>query len=205
MLSKLARFFFQGLLLVVPTATTVYVLFASFLWVDKLITIENIPGLGLLIILVSITTIGVMSSTFLVKPLISWGEGLLTKLPIVNIIYSSIKDLLEAFVGNKKKFNHPVVVTLDKAEQIRRFGFITLEDVSPLGLDKDTIAVYLPHSYNISGNLFFVPRENVQTLDLPAADVMKFIVSGGISMPESFKPSYKKKKKGVEELPKTQI
>jgi uncharacterized membrane protein len=146
-----------------------------------------------------------MSSTFLVKPLISWGEGLLTKLPIVNIIYSSIKDLLEAFVGNKKKFNHPVVVTLDKAEQIRRFGFITLEDVSPLGLDKDTIAVYLPHSYNISGNLFFVPRENVQTLDLPAADVMKFIVSGGISMPESFKPSYKKKKKGVEELPKTQI
>lgn len=192
MFSKLARFFFQGLLLVVPLATTVYVLFASFIWVDELISIKNIPGLGLLIILVSITVIGVMSSTFLVKPLISWGEGLLVKLPIVNIIYSSIKDLLEAFVGNKKKFNHPVIVTLNKHEQIRRFGFITLEDVSALGLDNETIAVYLPHSYNISGNLYFVPKENVSPLNLPAADVMKFIVSGGISMPESFKPNGKK-------------
>lgn len=192
MFSKLARFFFQGLLLVVPLATTVYVLVASFVWVDELISIKNIPGLGLLIILVSITVIGVMSSTFLVKPLISWGEGLLIKLPIVNIIYSSIKDLLEAFVGNKKKFNHPVIVTLNKHEQIRRFGFITLEDVSALGLDNETIAVYLPHSYNISGNLYFVPKENVSPLNLPAADVMKFIVSGGISMPESFKPNGKK-------------
>lgn len=200
MFSKLARYFFQGLLLVVPIATTVYVLFASFVWVDELITIKNIPGLGLLIILVSITVIGVMSSTFLVKPLVSWGEGLLIKLPIVNIIYSSIKDLLEAFVGNKKKFNHPVIVTLNKAEQIKRFGFITLEDVSTLGLDNETIAVYLPHSYNISGNLYFVPKENVQPLDLPAADVMKFIVSGGISMPDSFKPGYKKGKKKNESI-----
>lgn len=200
MFSKLARFFFQGLLLVVPLATTVYVLFASFIWVDELITIKNIPGLGLLIILISITVIGVMSSTFLVKPLISWGEGLLVKLPIVNIIYSSIKDLLEAFVGNKKKFNHPVIVTLNKHEQIRRFGFITLEDVSALGLDNETIAVYLPHSYNISGNLYFVPKENVSPLNLPAADVMKFIVSGGISMPESFKPANNRSTKKKESI-----
>jgi uncharacterized membrane protein len=193
MSSKFVRYFFQGLLLVAPIALTIYVLYTFFIWIDALLDIKGIPGLGLIIILASLTFIGFLSSTFLVRPIVAWGERILNTIPIVNIIYSSVKDLLEAFVGNKKKFNHPVLVTLNATENVKRIGFVTMESVQELGINEDLMAVYLPHSYNISGNLYFVPTKNVQRLDLPAAEVMKFIVSGGISVPDALIASKKRK------------
>lgn len=193
MSSKFVRYFFQGLLLVAPIALTIYVLYTFFIWIDDLLDIKGIPGLGLIIILASLTFIGFLSSTFLVRPIVAWGERILNTIPIVNIIYSSVKDLLEAFVGNKKKFNHPVLVTLNATENVKRIGFVTMESVQELGINEDLMAVYLPHSYNISGNLYFVPTRNVQRLTLPAAEVMKFIVSGGISVPEELVHPKKRK------------
>ncbi len=162
-----------------PVALTVYILLVSIHWLDNIIDFR-IPGLGMLTILASIILVGYLASTLLAGPLFNLLEELLIKLPLVNIIYSSLKDLISAFVGDKKKFDQPVLVTLNPEFTIRKPGFVTKKDLSELGL-VDQVAVYLPHSYNFSGNLYIVPAEHVTPLDISSADMMKFIVSGGVS------------------------
>lgn len=176
---SIPTYFFRGLLFVVPLALTVYILVVCIQWLDSLIPIA-VPGLGLLTIMVSITLIGYMGSTLLAAPFFRLLEEVLTRLPLVNIIYSSLKDLISAFVGDKKKFDSPVLVSLSEDLTIKKPGFITQRDLSQLGL-VDQVAVYLPHSYNFSGNLFIVPSHYVTPIEASSTDIMKFIVSGGVS------------------------
>lgn len=176
---SLPTYFFRGLLFVVPVALTIYIIVVCIRWLDSLIGI-SVPGLGLLTIVVSITLIGYLASTLLAAPLFRLLEEVLTKLPLVNIIYSSLKDLISAFVGDKKKFDRPVLVALSEDLTIRKPGFITQNDLSQLGLI-DQVAVYLPHSYNFSGNLFIVPTQYVTPIQASSTEIMKFIVSGGVS------------------------
>lgn len=178
-MNKLATYFFRGLLFVVPIALTIYIMILAISWLDNLIPLK-IPGLGLLTILAFISLVGYLASTLLAGPLFGLLEDVLSRLPLVSIIYSSLKDLISAFVGDKKKFNQPVLVTLDPVHTIQKPGFITQNDLSNLGL-QGQVAVYLPHSYNFSGNLFIVPAQYVTPLDAPGAEFMKFIVSGGVS------------------------
>jgi uncharacterized membrane protein len=96
------------------------------------------------------------------------------------MIYGSIKDLFDAFVGDKKSFNKPVLVQLVPGGSVRVVGFVTNEDLAVLGI-KDQVAVYLPQSYNFAGNMIVVPREAVTPMDADSGSVMKFIVSGGVS------------------------
>jgi uncharacterized membrane protein len=91
-----------------------------------------------------------------------------------------VKDLLAAFVGDKKKFDRPVLVRINKENQLHRVGFITQQDLSDLGL-KDMVVVYFPQSYAVAGDHFVVPRENVQPLNVSGPIAMKFIISGGVS------------------------
>lgn len=163
----------------VPVALTVYILLVSIRWLDNIIDFQ-VPGLGMLTILASIVLVGYLASTLLAGPLFNLLEELLIKLPLVNIIYSSLKDLISAFVGDKKKFDQPVLVTLNPEFVIQKPGFITKRDLSQLGL-VDQVAVYLPHSYNFSGNLYIVPAQYVTPLEASSTDIMKFIVSGGVS------------------------
>ncbi len=183
MMNKLIKYFFRGLLLVIPIGLTFYILLTAVRWMDRLLNLKY-PGSGLLIILISVTLIGYIGSTFIAKPIFDFFEKLLHRLPLVRIIYSSLKDLISAFVGDKKKFNQPVLVTMNKQSELQKLGFITGEDLSNLGI-KGKIAVYLPHSYNFSGDLYIVPKENITPIAATGADIMKFIVSGGVTaMPE---------------------
>jgi uncharacterized membrane protein len=184
-MNRFVRYFFQGLLLVIPIGATLYFMVASIRWMDS--AIEglvppgwSIPGIGLLIILTAITFIGYLGSTFLFKPVFALFERLLNHLPFVRLIYSSLKDLISAFVGDKKKFNYPVLVTINKHSELKKLGFITQDDLSELQLPGN-VAVYLPHSYNISGDLYIVPKESVTFVEAPSAEVMKFIMSGGVT------------------------
>ncbi len=179
-MNRFASYFFRGLLFIVPIAVTLYIIILAISWLDGLIPFK-IPGLGMLTILAFITLIGYLASTLLAGPIFSLLEEVLVKVPLINIIYSSLKDLISAFVGDKKKFNQPVLVTLNPEFVIQKPGFITQKDLSQLGL-VDQVAVYLPHSYNFSGNLYIVPAKYVQPINaVSSADIMKFIVSGGVS------------------------
>jgi uncharacterized membrane protein len=179
LLGKILRYFFGGMLFIVPVVATIYVIFVSFRWLDSLITLPY-PGLGFVMILGAITLFGYLSSLFFFQAATDWFDHLINKIPLVKLIYSSVKDLIGAFVGEKRKFDKPVLVTLDKVNNIYRIGFITQTDLSDLGLH-DMIAVYFPQSYAFAGDHFFVLRENVKPLNISGPVAMKFIISGGVS------------------------
>jgi uncharacterized membrane protein len=186
---RILTYFFRGLLFVVPIALTVYVVVLIIQFLDGLIPIP-IPGLGILAMIAFITFVGYLASMFLTRPLFDVFDKWVVKVPFINILYTSIKDLMSAFVGDKKKFNIPVLVRL--SEGMSRLGFITQDNLVHIG-EEALVAIYFPHSYNFSGNLYLVPKSNVRVLhDVKSADVMKFIVSGGVSplLPETkIKPS----------------
>lgn len=173
------KYFLRGLLLVTPLAITVYIIVLAIRWLDGLIGL-GIPGLGLLIILGSITIIGYLGSTLLAQPIFNFFEGIMVRLPLVRIIYTSLRDLVSAFVGDHKKFDKPVLVDILPDGCIKRVGFITQNDLTFLGAP-GFVAVYFPHSYNFSGNLVLVAKDQVTLLPISSTETMKFVVSGGVS------------------------
>jgi uncharacterized membrane protein len=179
LLGKIARYFFNGTLFIVPLVATAYFIFVSFQWLDTRLNLPY-PGVGFAIILTVITLFGYFTSNFAFKTFSTWFDHGMNRIPLVKLIYSSVKDLLAAFVGDKKKFDRPVLVRINKENQLHRVGFITQNDLSELGL-KDMIVVYFPQSYAVAGDHFVVPRENVQPLNVPGSIAMKFIISGGVS------------------------
>lgn len=158
---------------------TVWIVVAVIDWLDSLFDL-GIPGLGILLMVVLLTLVGWIGSSFFVKPFITVTERILHKVPLVSIIYSSIKDLFDAFMGDNQKFNKPVLVRMSESTENYKLGFVTQDVLLNINLE-DKVAVYFPHSYNFSGELFLVPKKNITYLDLPSSEVMKFIVSGGVS------------------------
>lgn len=178
--------FFRGLLLVFPIAATLYIIYSAIRWSDNVFNdllfkwlSVDIPGLGIVTVFFGIAAIGFLFSRAVTRPIVNYFERFLVKVPIVKIIYTSLKELTEAFVGDKKRFDKPAIIELGSMEA-KRIGFLTQRDLSTIGEDR-MVAVYCPHSYNFSGNLFLVPSSNVTPIDLNSADVMKFIVSGGVT------------------------
>lgn len=178
-ISTVARYFFSGTLFIVPLVATGYFIFWSFAQLDGLLNLPY-PGLGFLIIFGVITLFGYLTSNFAVRTATDWFDHLMNRIPFVKLIYSSLKDLIGAFVGDKRKFNKPVLVSINKENNLNQIGFVTQEDLSSLGLN-DMVAVYFPHSYAISGNHFLVPKTSIKPLNISGPVAMKFIVSGGIS------------------------
>lgn len=178
-LQSLLRYFLRGLLLVVPVGLTVYVIIAMVSWTDNLLPIQ-IPGLGIVTVFVVTSLIGYLANTIFAKPFFDLFGDLLKKIPLVNFIYTSINDLVTAFAGDKKKFDTPVLVPFDDKGVIFKPGFITQKDLEEIGLP-GMATVYLPHSYNFSGNVFVVDKTKLIPLDGRNTEIMKYIVSGGVS------------------------
>ena len=191
-MKRIARYFFQGLLFVVPLAVTIYVIYAAFMAIDNLLDIRiqgrTVRGLGFLIVLGGITAIGFLASNFLTKRVLSLVERLFGRLPLVRILYSALKELISSFVGDKKGFDRPVLVNLVPAGNLHAAGFVTNSDLEFLGVT-GKVAVYFPQSYNFAGNLLLVPRDQVTALDVDGSAAMAFIVSGGVARGASKKPS----------------
>jgi uncharacterized membrane protein len=178
-MKKLTKYFFEGLLFLVPIIATIYVLYVVFMKVDRIFRFE-IPGVGFIVTIITVTAFGFIASNFLTRRLVRNAEKTLSRLPLVKMIYTSIKDLIGAFVGEKKSFNRPVLVSLAPGNAVHVIGFVTRESLDILGLDGKA-AVYLPQSYNFAGNLIIVPKEQITPLQIESGRVMAFIVSGGIT------------------------
>lgn len=171
-------YFFRGLLMVAPFGATFYLISVTLKKVDKLISF-GIPGLGIFIVISSITLLGYIGSTLLIQSVFGFTESLIRKIPFISKLYSSLKDFTSAFANSKGKFDKPVLLKVSKMDDVYRIGFITQSQLDDIGLH-DYLAVYLPNSYDISGVLVLVPRKLIKPLDMESADVMKFIVSGAV-------------------------
>jgi uncharacterized membrane protein len=174
------RYFFQGIIIISPIAITGWAAYSIFDFVDT--KIPNLPrGLGFLVVIASLIVIGWLGSTFFVwKFLIGFFDGILERTPFLKFIYTSVKEVVESFMGDKKKFNKPVMVRVRKEPEIRQIGFITQTDLSKLNMP-GRVAVYMPHSYAVSGFMYIVQAEDVLPLDMNPSDAMKMAVSGGMA------------------------
>ena len=179
-MKSLAKYFLQGLLYITPISVTIFVLIWVFQRLDSIFNFYY-PGVGLAILVVVITAIGFLGSFLIQTPLFSFIDQNLEKAPLIKLIYSSVKDLVKAFVGQKKSFNKPVLVKLYENSEIRRLGFLTDEGMGMLNQESELITVYLPHSFAISGQLFLVPRSYITLIKTNSADVMKYIIAGGVT------------------------
>ncbi len=190
-LSALFRYFIKGLLVVIPLGAAFFLLFWAFSTVDDALNLSDklfvnpqtgaplyIPGIGILSVILVILVAGFIATYLITEPIYNWFSKWLSKLPLFKFIYSSIKDLTEAFVGDDKKLNEPVLV--EDKDGFKRIGFLTQKDMSSFGLKGD-VAVYFPWSYSFAGQVFIVKADQIKPLKISSAQAMKFIISGGVS------------------------
>ena len=178
-MKRLLTYFLRGLVLTLPLVVTVAVTWIVLRNIDGWLGLP-IPGAGFAVTIGAITLVGFFGSTILWRQFEGAFEALLDRLPFVRLLYSSTKDLLNAFVGEKRRFDSPVLVALSADGAVRTFGFITQKSLAALGLATD-VAVYFPQSYNFAGQLVVVPAERVTPLSAPSSEVLAFIVSGGVT------------------------
>jgi uncharacterized membrane protein len=198
LITRLIQYFFQGLIILAPIAITAWAVVSLFNFIDSILpnllhllfptwfTLDEfgyprrIPGLGFLVVLLIVVSVGYISSSFIVGKLVDLFDKVLERTPGVKIIYSTVKDFFEAFAGNKRKFDKAVLVSIE-APDVWRIGFITHETLHEFGLN-DYMAVYLPQSYAFAGHVYMVRKERVRLLtDINSADAMKFAISGGVT------------------------
>ncbi len=182
LLRLLVQSFLNGLLVLAPVAVTLWILWQLFLFVDELLPLPATvaPGLGFALVIAIVIAVGVLATNFLAAQALEIADRILAHVPFVKLVYTSIKDLTEAFVGRKKKFDRPVFLSLGEGLETEVIGFVTRDDLSDLGRS-DRIAVYVPQSYNFAANLLIVPAARVRPIDKPAGEVMAFVVSGGLT------------------------
>lgn len=193
--SVFLRSFLQGLLLLSPIAITGLVLYKVFNGVDGLIPLALPKGLGFVIIITAITTIGYLGTRLFVGRWLFDAFGhVLERTPGVKYIFSSVRDLIQSFVGDKKSFDKAVWVCVGVNPEIWRIGFMTQSDMSHLGMGS-RVAVYMPHSYAISGWVIVTDSKNVKpVIEMTAGEAMKFAVSGGITTIEDAEKHTKENK-----------
>ena len=181
-MKKLTKYFFKGLLIFVPIVLSIFVIVWAFTRLDGLfgkIFKFSIPGLGLVVVLAVITVTGFLASNFIGKKFFNLVDKIFAKLPLVKLFYSATKDFIEAFTGDKKSFDKPVIVELVPGGP-KVMGFITRDNLGKFGLS-DHVAVYLPQSYNFAGNILIFEKKAVSPLDIDSSSAMTFIVSGGVA------------------------
>lgn len=187
----LLNYFFKGMLVVVPLGVAVLLIYWAVSGVDKALNLSDffwidpktgkpvyIPGLGILSVVVVIMFAGILVTNVITDPIKRWFHRWLNRLPLFKFLYFSVKDLTEAFVGEEKKFNEPVMVTI--SDGVKRIGFLTQKDLSNIGLPGQ-VAVYFPFSYSFAGEVAIVESVKITPLNMTAADAMKFLISGGVS------------------------
>jgi uncharacterized membrane protein len=178
-LRKLPGYFLRGALVTAPLALTLYIIAWLLRTIDRILPVP-IPGLGLVLTVTLITLIGFLTSNVVGRGVLEAIDRFLKRLPLVKLVYTSIKDLIGAFVGERRSFDRAVAVRLSADSPLRVLGFVTRPGLAVLGMPTH-VAVYLPQSYNFAGNLVIVPAELVEQLDVTSSELMTFIVSGGVS------------------------
>lgn len=192
---KVFQYFLQGLIVLAPITITLWAVVSLFNYIDNILPnlfygffqlpedegeSRKIPGLGFILVVVIVVLVGWISSSYLVSKMVDLFGHVLERTPGIKLIYTSVKDFLEAFAGNKRKFDKPVLVNVDSAD-VWRLGFMTKPDCTAFGLT-DHVVVYLPHSYALSGIVYLVPIGKIKILDkMPSTEAMKFVVSGGVA------------------------
>lgn len=176
---RLVTYFLRGLVFLAPVAITIYACVFIFRTVDGWLGLP-VPGAGFVVSVALVTAFGFFGSNFITRSAIGALDDLLERLPFVRLLYSATRDLVNAFVGDKRRFDKPVIVNLFDNSSAQALGFVTQESLKPMGMDEH-VTVYMPHSYNFSGQMYVFPRSSIRRIHTSSSDYMAFIVSGGVT------------------------
>lgn len=186
MFQVVLRNFVRGLLIVAPIAATVWLVYVTFtaidgwLQLDRILSGRVIPGAGFVLTFTAITLIGFLARVIGVRWFFRQLDEWLARVPLVKILYTAIRDLTQAFVGERKRFDRPVAVTPTGDPNLLVLGFLTRDGLDDLGLP-GFASVYIPQCYNFAGQLLIVAHDRIRPLDADSTQTMKFIVSGGVA------------------------
>lgn len=186
----LLNYLVKGILVLVPLAGALFLILwivaaldtalnLSWLWSNQTDESSYIPGLGIVVLFAILIVAGMIFTNVITEPIYNWFQGILSRIPLFNTLYSSIKDFTEAFVGDEKKFNEPVLVEINETG-LKKIGFLTQHDLTRINLPEEVI-VYFPYSYSFAGQVCVVKASRVTPLNLSSTDAMKLVVSGGVS------------------------
>jgi len=182
-MSRLLKYFLRGLVVVAPLAITVYVCVLVFRTIDGWLGLP-IPGVGFVVTILLILLVGFLASGLIARGLVGALDEVFEKLPFVRLLYSSAKDMLNAFVGEKRRFDKPVLVSLSADGSLKVLAFLTSDSLASLGVSGH-VSVYMPQSYGLAGHILVVPSDRVQRIEADATAVMAFILSGGVTHVQS--------------------
>jgi len=179
---QISSSFFKGLLIVVPPAITVFVVVWLFELTERIISKYlpvKFPGLGLILVLVAIWIVGVLSGNYFSKKILGFFESLLGKIPIVKVVYRSVKQVSKAVFETDSMFKSVVLVPYNQSYVM---GFLLLNMPEPIRekLGDEYVCVYMPWSMNMTAGMnFFVKRSEVIMLDMLPPDALQFILTAG--------------------------
>jgi len=196
LMGRLRNYLITGLLVLAPTAVTLWVFFRLLNWVDNLLgqyfrfaalDYHRIPGIGLVTTLIVLVIVGGLASWLGSKSLFAMWDTMLTRIPGLGILYGSTKSLGEAFLRRKKDAFRQVVLVQWPHPGMWRVGFLTgpASPVVRAKFEEDIEVVFVPHTPNpASGFVHYVPKSAVIYLDWPVEDGLKVVVSGGVVQPD---------------------
>lgn len=185
-MKRLLNYFVRGLVVVGPLALTVYICIVIFTTIDSWLGLP-IRGIGFVLAIVFVTLVGFFASNLLAQGALGVLDAVFEKLPFVRLLYSSTKDMLNAFVGEKRRFDKPVLVSVTADREVKVLAFLTSDSLESLGR-ADLVTVYMPQSYGLAGHILVVPADRVERIQADAAEVMAFIISGGVTQVERRTP-----------------
>jgi len=190
-LRQIFNYLVKGTIVLLPLAGAAFLVFWLFSSIDAALNLSSwmfrdelgrpmyVPGLGILGVLVILVFVGFLVTNFVTEPIYNWFGKFINRVPLFNTLYTSLKDFTEAFVGDAKKFNEPVMVEIN-SNGLKRIGFLTQHDLSKIGLEGE-VMVYFPYAYSFAGQVAIAKAEKVTRLNISATDAMKLVVSGGVS------------------------
>lgn len=188
-MKKLGNLFLQGLIAILPLAATVFI----FYWLGSYA--ESVlggllkrglpdnwywPGMGLLAGLVATCFIGLLVDAYLFQQLNKIAENILSRIPVVKTIYNGVRDITTFLSTSRRKSDLRTTVLVRLNDHMRVVGFVTSNNV-PYDTDRESVAVYLPMSYQIGGYTVYIPKDRLEPLDMPIEDAMRMVITAGMS------------------------
>lgn len=202
-MTRLRNYFLTGVVITAPLAITAYLAWSFVRWVDSWVkpyipSVYNpdnylpfaVPGVGLIVALIMITLVGFLTANIVGRSIVSYGDSVLNRMPLVRTIYSGLKQIFETVLANRQELFNKVGLFEYPRRGAWSIVFIAKQRESEINEKLQprhgrTLAVFRPITPNVTtGYLLYVPEEDVIPLDMSVEDAAKLLISGGLVTPE---------------------
>lgn len=188
------NYFLSGILVVIPIVITIFVVKAIFTFLDELLLPYLmpqlgywVPGIGIIITFTGIYLVGILVTNFIGRKFVSLGERIVLNIPVAKTIYGSVKQIMETFSFKSEESGKKVVMVEYPKENVWSIGLVNGEINHPASNEKLYNILIIAAINPTSGYFILVPQNKVVHLNISVEEAMKWIVSGGIVMPDEFK------------------